>query len=92
MVLTCDQLPDLQVCGLAQQPDQRGDATAVLQGNFVVIVGLAIHQVSQGSAGTTVDFGHPMVQQVHQELDASLSPYLKEQSTALGLREHSCTV
>lgn len=76
-ILTCDQFPDLQVGGLAEQPHQRRDATTVFQGDFVVIVGLPVHQVSQGSAGTTVDFRHPMVQQVHQELDASLSPYLQ---------------
>lgn len=80
-VLTCDQLPDLQVGGFAEQPHQRWDTTTVFQGDFVVVVGLPIHQVSQRPTGTTVDFGHPMVQQVHQELDAALSPYLKEQRT-----------
>lgn len=64
-ILTCDQLPDLQVGGLSEKPHQRWDATTVFQSNLVVIVGLPIHQVSQGSAGTTVDFCHPMIQQVH---------------------------
>lgn len=77
-ILTCDQLPDLQVGGLAEQPDQCRDAATVLQGDFVVIVGFPVHQVSQRPTGTTVDFRHPMVQQVHQELNTSLSPYLKE--------------
>lgn len=82
-MLTCDQLPDLQVGGLAEQPHQCWDACTVLQGDFVIIVGFPVHQVSQGSTGTTVDFRHPMIQQVHQELDASLSPYLKEPRTHL---------
>ena len=78
-ILTCDQLPDLQVGSLAEQPHQGWNPTTVLQGNFVVIIGLPVHQVSQGATGTTVDFSHPMVQQVHQELDAPLSPYLEKQ-------------
>lgn len=77
-ILTCDQLPDLQVSGLAEQPHQGWDPATVLQGDFVVIIGLPVHQVSQGATGATVDFSHPMVQQVHQELDAPLSPYLKK--------------
>lgn len=81
--LTCDQLPDLQVCGLAKQSHQRWDATTVFQGDFVVVIGLPIHQVPQSPTGTTVDFRHPVIQQVHQELYASLSPYLKEQGKEL---------
>lgn len=90
--LTCDQLPDLQVCGLAKQPHQRWNATTVFQGDLVVIISLPIHQVPQSPTGTAVDFRHPVVQQVHQELDASLSPYLKEQGNSFGLGESSSTV
>lgn len=90
--LTCDQLPDLQVCGLTKQPHQRWDAATVFQGNLVIIVSLPIHQVPQRPTGTAVDFRHPVIQQVHQELDASLSPYLKEQGNSFGLRESSSTV
>lgn len=81
--LTCDQLPDLQVCGLAKQSHQRWDATTVFQGDLVVIISLPIYQVPQSPTGTTVDFRHPVIQQVHQELYASLSPYLKEQGEQL---------
>lgn len=90
--LTCDQLPDLQVCGLAKQPHQRWNTTTVFQGDLVVIISLPIHQVPQSPTGTTVDFRHPVIQQVHQELYASLSPYLKEQGNSFGLGESSSTV
>lgn len=76
---TCEQLSDLHICGLPEQPDQSWYASAVLQGYLVVIVGFAVHQVPQGSTGAAVHVGHPVVQQVHQQLDATLSPDLKMQ-------------
>lgn len=77
--LTCEQLSDLDVRGLPQQSHQSGYPSAVLEGDLVVVVGFAVHQVSQGSAGTAVDVGHPVVQQVHQQLDAALPPDLRKQ-------------
>lgn len=62
---TCKKLPDLHVCGFPKQTDQSRYASAVLQGDLVVVISFAIHQVPQGSAGTAVDVGHPVVQQVH---------------------------
>lgn len=74
---TCDQLSDLHICSFPQQADQSRNPAAVLQGNFVLIVGLAVHQVPQGSAGATVNLTHPVVQKVDQQLDASLSADLR---------------
>lgn len=59
---TCDQFSDFYVSGLPQQADQGGNTATVLQGHFVLIVGLAVHQVPQGSAGAAVDLAHPVVQ------------------------------
>lgn len=77
LISTCEQLSDLHVRGLSEQPDQSRDASTVLQGDFVVIIGFAVHQVPQGSAGAAVHVGHPVVQQVHQQLDAALPPDLR---------------
>lgn len=77
MALTREQLSDLHIRGLPQQSDQSGYPSAVLEGDLVVVVGFAVHQVPQGSAGTAVDVGHPVVQQVHQQLDATLPPDLR---------------
>ncbi|KAG7227420.1 hypothetical protein INR49_000426 [Caranx melampygus] len=71
------QLSDLYICGLPEQSDQSRYPSAVLEGDLVVIIGFAVHQVSQGSTGTAVDVGHPVVQQVHQQLDATLPPDLR---------------
>lgn len=76
MHVTCEQLSDLHVCGLAEQSNQSRYAPAVLQRDLVVIVGFAVHQVPQGSAGATVHVSHPMVQQVHQQLNSTLPPDL----------------
>lgn len=74
---TCEEFSDLHICGLPEQSDQGRYASAVLQSDLVVVVGFAVHQVPEGSAGAAVDVGHPVVQQVHQQLDATLSPDLK---------------
>lgn len=71
-LFTCEQLPNLHVCGLPQQADQGWDPPTVLQGDLVVIVGLSVHQVPQSSTGAAVHVGHPVVQQIHQQLDSSL--------------------
>ena len=76
-VFTCEQLSDLHICGLPEQSHQSRYSSAVLQGDLVVVVGFAIHQVPQGSAGAAVHVGHPVVQQVHQQLDATLPPDLQ---------------
>lgn len=62
---TREQLSDLHICGLPEQPDQSWYAPAVLEGDLVVVVGFAVHQVPQGSTGTAVHISHPVVQQVH---------------------------
>lgn len=77
LYITCDQLSDVYIGGLAQQADQRRNASAVLQGNLVIVVSLAIHQVSQCSTSTPVHLGHSVVQQVHQQWDTSLPADLK---------------
>ncbi|TNN55731.1 hypothetical protein EYF80_034031 [Liparis tanakae] len=69
-------LSDLHVCGLAEQSHQSRDAAAVLQGDLVVVIGFAVHQVPQGAAGAAVHVGHSVVQEVHQQLDSTLSPDL----------------
>lgn len=74
---TCDQFSDFDISGLPQKADQGGNTAAVLQGHFVLIVGLAVYQVPQGTAGAAVDLAHPVVQQVDQQLDAPLSADLK---------------
>ncbi len=84
MFLTCEQLSDLHICGFSEQSDQSRYASAVLQGDFVVIVGFAVHQVPQGSAGAAVHVGHSVVQQVHQQLDATLSPDLQTEDKKQG--------
>ena len=75
--LTCEQLPDLHIGGLAQESHQGRDAAAVLQGDLVVVVGFAIDQVPQGPAGGAVHIRHTVVQQVHQQLDATLPADLR---------------
>jgi len=77
--LTCEKLPDLHVCGLPEQSDQSGYASAVLQGDLVVVIGFAIHQIPQGSTGAAVHICHPVVQQVHQQLDSTLPSNLIEE-------------
>lgn len=59
---TCDQLSDFHISRLPQQADQGGDASAVLQGHFVLVVGFAVHQIPQRSAGAAVHLAHPVVQ------------------------------
>lgn len=75
--ITCEQLSNFHVCGLPQQSHQSGDASTVLQGYLVVVIDFAVHQVPQCSTGTAVDICHPVVQQVHQQLDATLPPDLR---------------
>ena len=79
LLLTCEQLPYLHICGLPEQSDQSGYASTVLQCNLVVVIGFSIDQVPQGSAGAAVNISHPVVQQVHQQLDAALPPDLREE-------------
>lgn len=62
VVPTCEQLSDLHICGLPEQSDQGRDSSAVLEGDLVVIVGLAVDQVSEGSTGAAVHVSHPVVQ------------------------------
>lgn len=81
---TCDQLPDLHVRRLPQQAHQSRDPSAVLQGDLVVVVGFAVHQVPEGSAGAAVHVGHPVVQQVHQQLDAALPTDLSAAERSVG--------
>lgn len=69
---TCDQFSYFYISGLPQQTNQGRNPAAVLQGHFILVVGLAVDQVPQGSAGASVNLAHPVVQQVHQQLDASL--------------------
>lgn len=69
---TCDQFSYFYISGLPQQTNQGGNPAAVLQGHFILVVGLAVDQVPQSSAGASVNLAHPVVQQVHQQLDASL--------------------
>lgn len=74
---TCDQLSDFNISCFPQKADQRWDPSAVLQGHFILVIGLAINQVPQSSAGTAVNLAHPVVQQVDQQLDAALSADLQ---------------
>lgn len=83
---TGQQLSDLHVRRLPQQPHESRDAPAVLQGDFVVVVGFAVHQVPQGAARAAVHVGHPVVQQVDQQLDSTLSTDL----SAAERRRKSC--
>lgn len=77
---TCDQFSDFHVSGLSKQANQSRNPSTVLQGYFVLIVGLAVHQIPQGSTGTAVNLTHPVVQQIDQQLNASLS-------TDLGMKD-----
>lgn len=63
--LTCEEFSDLHVSGLAQQSHQGWDAATVLQGDLVVVVGLAIDQVPKSPAGGAVHVRHTVVQKVH---------------------------
>lgn len=92
LFLTCEQLSDLHICGLAEQSDQCRYASAVLEGDLVVVVSFAVHQVPQGSAGTAVHVCHSVVQQVHQQLNATLSPDLKREDGGRNQRDSSGTV
>ncbi len=73
---TCEQFSDLHVCRLAQEPHKCRDPTAVFQGDLVVVVGLAVNQVSECATGTPVHICQTVIQQVHQQLDTTLPPYL----------------
>lgn len=75
--LTCEQLSDLYICGFPQQSDQRRYPSTVLQSDLVVVIGFAVHQVPQGSAGAAVHIRHSVIQQVDEQLDATLPPDLQ---------------
>ena len=44
-----------RISGRPQEPDQGGDSPSVLDGDFVLLVGLAKGDIPQGTAGTLVD-------------------------------------
>lgn len=69
---TCDQFSYFYISSLPQQTNQGRNPATVLQGHFVLVVGLPVDEVPQSSAGASVNLAHPVVQQVHQQLDASL--------------------
>lgn len=81
---TGQQLSDLHVRRLPKQPHQSRYAAAVLQGDFVVVIGFAVHQVPEGPAGAAVHVGHPVVQQVDQQLDPTLPTDLSAAKRSVG--------
>lgn len=78
LCLTCYQFPDVHIRGFPQQPHQGWDSSAVLQGDFVVVVGFPVDEVPQGSAGAPVNLSHPMIKQIHQQRDTTLPPDLRD--------------
>ena len=73
---TSDQLADVVVGGLAEEPQQGGHAAAVAQGDLVVVGGLAVHQVPEGPAGALLHLAHLVVQQVQEQLDPAQVTHL----------------
>ena len=78
---TCNKFFYFHVSSLPQQTDQGRNPTTVLQGDFVLVVGLSINQIPQSSAGAAVNLTHPVVQQVNQQLNASLFTDLSSKET-----------
>lgn len=63
--LTGDEFSNFHVICLPQQADKSWDTIAVLDGHLVVIV-LAVGDVTQGTTSLAVDFRFGMVQKPHQ--------------------------
>lgn len=70
---TCDQLSDIHIAGLSEQPQQCWDSITVLDGHLVEVI-FAEGNIPQGTTGFSVDLRLGVIQQPYQYWNATELP------------------